>query len=158
VSDAAPNENTSSNPRLEKASHIVSSSCGWAFASGLIPLPIIDLAALAAVQVRMADSVANVYGQSFKKEVVEGTIAVLLGTLLPTAVSGTVASGVKAIPGIGTILGLATFPALASASTYAMGKVLVRHFEKGGTASDFSPEAVKESLQREFASAKAKPA
>ena len=110
--------------------------------------------ALAAVQVKLANDIAKLYGESFKEEAVQSTISVLLAALIPSVATGTVASGVKAIPGVGTLLGIATFPALASASTYAMGRVLVRHFERGGSAASFSASSVKEDLKREFEAAR----
>jgi hypothetical protein len=36
------------------------------------------------------------------------------------------------------------------ASTYAVGKIFVRHFESGGTFLNFNPEQVKEAFQKEF--------
>jgi uncharacterized protein (DUF697 family) len=148
------NSPTSSLPdtceRLDQASRLISSACAWAAGAGFIPLPVVDMLALAAVQVKLANDIAKLYGESFKEEAVQSTISVLLAALIPSAAAGTVASGVKAIPGVGTLLGIATFPALASASTYAMGRVLVRHFERGGSAASFSASSVREDLKREF--------
>lgn len=142
------------NHRLEQASRVISSAAKWSAGAGLIPIPLVDIGAVAAVQVRMANDIARVYGQSFAQEPVKSTIAVLLGTLLPSAGTGLIASGVKMIPGVGSLLGIVTFPALASAATYAMGRVLVRHFETGGSTADFTPDRVQSDLKREFAATK----
>ncbi len=139
--------------RIDQAARIISSSCVWAAGAGFIPVPFIDVVALAAVQAHMADSIAKLYGQSFRKEVVESTVSVLLATLIPSALTGTVASGVKAIPIVGTVAGFVLFPAFASAATYAMGRVLVRHFEKGGTVVTFTADRVRDDLRKEFQSA-----
>jgi uncharacterized protein (DUF697 family) len=47
-------ESTSTVPdRLEKALHIVKANVGWSTAAGVIPVPLLDLAAISAVQFRM---------------------------------------------------------------------------------------------------------
>jgi ABC-type phosphate/phosphonate transport system permease subunit len=56
----------------------------------------------------------------------------------------------------GTILGMASMAAFGAAASYAIGKVFVRHFEKGGSLESFSAEAVKEELKAEFSRAKDK--
>jgi uncharacterized protein (DUF697 family) len=147
-----------STARFTQASRLISSSCAWAAGAGLIPLPVVDVAALAAVQATLANDIATLYGESFKHEAVKSTISVLLATLLPGIATSSIASAVKVVPIIGTLLGIATFPALASASTYAMGRVLVRHFEGGGTAATFSADSIKEDLKREFNAARAETA
>jgi uncharacterized protein (DUF697 family) len=49
----------------------------------------------------------------------------------------------KAIPGVGGLIGMVASPALAGASTYALGKVFIQHFESGGTLLDFDPAKMK---------------
>ena len=135
--------------RLEAAGKIVARACGWSAAAAFIPLPIIDLAGLAAVQATMINDIAKLYGQSFSKDATNNVISVLLGSLIP----GYIGSGLKAMPGIGTIVGFFAFSAFAAASTYALGKIILRHFEKGGTVSTFDPGAISEDFKKEFATA-----
>ena len=52
------------------------------------------------------------------------------------------ASVVKAIPLLGTLVGGVSWLALAGASTYAVGKVFIQHFESGGTLLTLDPEKV----------------
>ena len=144
---------TDSPNRLDSAAAIISSACGWSVAASLVPLPILDLAALAAVQANMINEIAGLYGQSFAKDAVKSAVSVLLGTLVP----GTLGSGLKSIPGVGTVAGMVTFGAFAAASTYAVGKVMVKHFETGGTTASFNPKNISEDLKREFSSAQKKP-
>src|ERR1700743_477587 len=94
--------------RLTQASRLISSSCAWAAGAGLIPLPLVDVAALAAVQVNLANDIAKLYGESFQRDAVKSTISVLLATLLPGVATSSVASAVKLVPVIGTLLGVAT--------------------------------------------------
>jgi len=61
----------------------------------------------------------------------------------------------KFIPGGGTIIGSVGISVFGAASTYAIGKVFVRHFEGGGTISSLSADSIKDDLEKEFSSAKA---
>lgn len=142
------------NLRLDRAAEIISTAAKWSAGAGLIPIPLLDVAALGVIQVRMVRDIGKLYNQSFRDTPIKGTVTVLLGTLLPTAGTSIVASGIKAMPGVGTLLGIAAFPALGSAATYAMGRVIVRHFEQGGTAAEFTADRVKADLHNEFSGAK----
>jgi uncharacterized protein (DUF697 family) len=82
-------------------------------------------------------------------------ISTLLGTLAPSAVSGAlVGSSLKLIPFSGSLLGSVSLAAFGSAATYAVGKAFVRHFEGGGTLDNFSVEAIKDDLKKDFSKAK----
>ena len=50
---------------------------------------------------------------------------------------------VKALPGPGWVVGAASVALLGAASTYALGKVFVQHFESGSTFLTFDPAQVK---------------
>lgn len=142
--------------RLAEASRIISSATKWSAATGLIPVPVLDLVALAAVQAKMVTDVSALYGQSFSEEAVRGVISVLLGTLLPGTVAryATVAIA-KGVPAVGLVVGVVSFGALGAAATYAVGKVFVRHYERGGAFHNFDPKHVEADLKREFAAARA---
>jgi hypothetical protein len=51
---------------------------------------------------------------------------------------------------VGGILGAISFPIFAGASTFAVGKVFIQHFESGGTFLDFKPAEVKEYFLEQF--------
>ena len=141
----------------ERAAEIISSSVAWSAAAGAVPLPILDLVALGTVQAKMISDLSQVYGQPVRAEAAKGVVSVLLGTLLPAGVTGALlGSGAKTVPVAGTILGMASMAAFGAAASYAIGKVFVRHFEKGGDLDSFSAEAVKEELKAEFSRAKDK--
>src|SRR5262245_32980442 len=92
---------------LTRASKIISSSVKWSMGAGLIPLPMLDLIALGAVQTRMLIDLSEVYGQPFGKEAANTIVSVLLGTLIPGAAAGAVVgSSVKMAPMGGTLVGV----------------------------------------------------
>jgi len=112
----------------------------WSMGAGLVPVPWVDMAAIAGAQVKMLSELSKKYSQSFA----ESKAQVVIGTLVSSVVPGQLASGflgglVKLIP----VVGMVTVPAFAGASTYALGKVFAQHFASGGTFLDFDPAAVR---------------
>jgi uncharacterized protein (DUF697 family) len=129
--------------RIEQANKIIRRYSYYGAAGGFLPLPVIDIALVAGVQAKMISEVAKLYGITFKKEAVKGTIAALIGGTLPAvgrqAVMWAGSSALKAIPFAGTILGTVASTFIAGATTRAVGRVYTMHFESGGTLLDFDP-------------------
>ncbi|KMK66296.1 YcjF family protein [Puniceibacterium sp. IMCC21224] len=148
---------TEADMRHQKAAEIISSSVKWSAAGGIVPVPYLDLLAIGAVQIQMVRKIAAAYGQDADEQNLKAVITSLLGTLAPAAVSTSLlGASVKLIPFSGTLIGSAGMATFAAASTYAIGKIFVRHFEGGGSMLDFSVDAIKKDLQEEFSSARAK--
>ncbi|MGJ8547332.1 MAG: YcjF family protein [Sulfitobacter sp.] len=143
--------------RHEKISEIISTSVKWSAAGGVVPLPYLDLIAIGAVQANMVRKLAAVYDLEADEQNVKAIVAALVGTLAPAAISASLlGSSAKLVPFTGTLVGSVGMAAFASASTYAIGKAFVRHFEGGGNLMNFSVDAVKQDLKADFAAAKAK--
>jgi uncharacterized protein (DUF697 family) len=137
--------------KLEQANLIVKKYMNWSFVGGLIPIPMADMAAVSAVQMKMLSDLADLYDVPFKTHAAKSVVASLLGAVVPSmAATGLLATGVKFLPVIGTTVGLLTMPGLSVAATYAVGKVFIAHFEAGGTLLDFDPEKVREHFRAEF--------
>lgn len=117
---------------------------------GLIPLPLVDLAALTALQLTMLGSLSSYYGIPFSKEKGKKIISALVGASVPLGVTRGVCSLFKAVPFIGFAASAVSMSALSGASTYAIGKVFVQHFESGGTFLNFDAAKVKEYFEEEF--------
>jgi uncharacterized protein (UPF0218 family) len=64
------------------------------------------------------------------------------------------ASLVKLIPGVGTIIGELSMPALSGASTYALGKVVANHFHRGGTLETLDLKNAKSGYESEIETGK----
>src|SRR5690349_7468780 len=143
--------------RMAEAMSIVRRSSAWSAAAGLIPLPIVDIGAIAGVQVKMIRDMAKVYDVEFNELRAKTLTSALAGGVLPyllTMGSGFAFSFMKAIPVVGTALGLVAMPGFASASTYAVGKVFAQHLAGGGSLLDFDAEKKKEEIAKEFAEAR----
>lgn len=158
ASPTQPSESSSNQESTEgEARAIVRNYCVASGAIGFIPVPLVDLAALTAVQLKMVHSLAQVYDIPFKSSWAKSAIASLVGGSTPLLASRSAASMMKAVPGIGTGLAMITQPALSSACTYAVGKVFIQHFSSGGTFLTFNPAKVREYFSQLFAQKSAEP-
>ena len=111
--------------------------------AGLIPIPILDAAAILGVQINMIRVISNIYHVEFRENIAKSIIGSLVGSV------GAV-SLVKAIPVIGSMLGGVTVSVGAAAATYALGKVFTQHFDQGGTLLDFDPVKSRAYFEKEF--------
>ena len=88
-----------SNKR-EQADAIIKKHVLFSIGGGLIPIPLVDMAAVTALQVSMLEQLADLYGIGYNRSIAKSFIAALTGS----TVAKLGASLIKAIPGIGTIL------------------------------------------------------
>lgn len=139
------------------AMQIVQKYSLWAAGAGMVPIPAFDMAAIGAVQVKMLSSLAGHYGHTLGDEWGKATVSALLGALVPTGLAyGGAGLLIRRLPLVGPVLGMVTVPAFAVAVTYAIGKVMIRHFESGGSLLDFNADSAKADVQSEFAKARAR--
>ena len=136
--------------RRQEASSIIKTYMGWSAGAAFLPIPYVDLAAVSALQIKMVADLAAVYEVPFARNAVKSIIAGLIGSVLPSTLARGASSFIKAIPGVGTFLGAITAPAFSSASTYAIGRVFVQHFEAGGNILNLDPEGMREHFRAEF--------
>ena len=147
---------TEAKPSKEaEALSIVYSYTGWTAGAGLIPLPFVDVVAVTGVQLKMLHSLSNLYGIPFQRSAAKAVIAALIGGGGSALVAPAASSLLKVIPGVGSVAGMLAMPAIATAATFALGKVFIQHFEAGGTLLDFNPEAVRSYFDEQFRSAQA---
>lgn len=114
-----------------------------ALAVGAVPIPWLDLAALAGLQLELVRRLAGLYEVELTGQADKSAVAALLGSSFPVSVSGNIASFGKSVPVVGSIVGGASVSVIGAASTYAVGKVFVQHFESGNTMLTFDPEKVR---------------
>lgn len=137
----------------ERESHarkIVTRYMWFSAGVGLLPWPLVDMAALIALQLRMLYVLSKRYDVPFDKDVGKKVVAALLGTVVPASLTSVVERLVKVVPVIGPLAGALAMPSFSGAATYAMGKVFIQHFEAGGTLLDFEPAKVREYFRQEF--------
>jgi len=126
------------------ANSIIRKHMLWAMGAGLVPIPWVDMVAIAGVQLKMLSDLAGKYKIPFSESRGKAIIGTLVGTVVPGQLAaGFLGGAVKMIPFVGFV----TVPAFAGASTYALGKVFEQHFASGGTFLDFNPEEVRKHFQ-----------
>lgn len=126
-----------------RADTLITKYLAGAVAIGLIPLPLVDLAALAGLQLKLLHSLARLYGVEFSEQLGKAAIAALLGGGIPVSLSTRLSSFAKGLPVYGWTVGALGTALFGGASTYAVGKVFVQHFESGNTLLNFDPEQMK---------------
>ncbi len=130
--------------RLTKAHETVKNYTIGAITVGFIPMPLVDMAALTALQLKMLHSVAKCYDIPFKKTLVKSILGSLVGGSAAVTIAMPIGSLFKAVPVIGQTSGLMSTSTIGAASTYAIGKVFIAHFESGGTFLNFDAEKAKD--------------
>lgn len=136
-------ENTSLDTKINIANAIIKRHMYWSVGAGLIPVPIVDIAAVTAIQLDMLKSVCELYGIDYSREKGKSWIGALVGSTLSSMLARLGASAIKTLPAIGTAIGMASMSILSGSTTYALGHVFVNHFEGGGTLGNFSVEKMK---------------
>jgi uncharacterized protein (DUF697 family) len=116
----------------ESAEKIIKEHVAWSVAGGLVPIPLLDILAVTGIQLDMLKQLCRVYAVNYS----ESSGKAILSTLAGTSLASLGASAIKAIPFVGTLIGGISMPVLSGATTYAIGEVVVRHFESGGNLFD----------------------
>lgn len=118
--------------------------------AGFVPIPIFDVLALSGIQMEMVSKLSTLYDIPFRRDIVKTAISSLVGGFLPVAATPIIASFLKLVPVIGYTTSVVTLSAAGGATTYALGKVFVQHFESGGTLLNFNADKVKDYYKEKF--------
>jgi len=143
-----------SSNKTQRAQEIVKNHVLLSMGAGLVPIPILDIAAVTAVQLDMVKNLAQLYGADYSGDFAKNLLATLTGSTL--ARIG--ASMIKIIPGVGSLLGGVSMSIMSGASTYAVGQVFIQHFSTGASLFDFDPGRGKAYYERYYEEGKEKAA
>jgi len=143
------NETVATTTEAE-ALRIVHNNLAWSAGAGLIPMPMLDVAAITGVQLKMVKELADLYDIPFSANAGKSVIGALVSGGGSYLLAGPAGSLVKSLPVVGQIAGMLALPAIAVAATYALGKVFIQHFESGGTLLDLDPEKVRAYYQEQY--------
>ena len=123
------------------ALNIVDRHAMYAAGAGLLPVPLIDSAAIAGVQFAMVRSLADHYSVPFSHERAKAVVSAIAGSVAPVSAGRTAMRFLmNHVPIAGTLFAYATVSVFASAVTFAVGRVFIRHFEAGGSLDDIDVE------------------
>jgi uncharacterized protein (DUF697 family) len=124
--------------RRTQAYAIVERHATYSAAGGIIPVPIVNVASVTAIIVRMVRRLSSLYGVPFERDRARAIVVALAGGTMPTGLAAVTTSTLYYfVPG-SAIIGLAVASVAAVACTRNIGRVFVDHFESGATLQDIS--------------------
>jgi uncharacterized protein (DUF697 family) len=122
---------------------IIYDHVGFSMIAGAIPIPVLDLLAVSAIQLDMIRQLAKKYEIDFDDEIGKSLVSSILSSTIGTSLGRAGASAVKAIPGIGTLLGIGSQVAVSGITTFAVGHLFYNHFSNNQPLKDFNFDTVK---------------
>ncbi len=134
----------------QAADRVINQHVVWALGAGLLPIPIADFVAVTAIQLDLIRQLFTLHGVTYE----EGTGKIWVGALTGGAMARIGASALKAIPGIGSILGGVSMSIASGASTYAVGQVIKSHLAAGGTMKDFNVDEARKQYETQYEAGK----
>lgn len=132
--------------RSKEANTVIREHIVLSMGAGLIPIIMVDVFAVSALQLDMINQLCGVYNVDYSETQSKAIVTSLTSSTL-ARVGGSL---VKMIPGVGSVLGGVTVSVFAGASTYALGEVFKKHFESGGTILDFDPQRLRKMYREKF--------
>lgn len=110
-----------------------------AAAAGLLPFPLLDITAIAGVQLKMVHSLSNLYGVPFRRDWAKSLLGSLTGSVASAGIGRIgLGSALKLMPGVGHVASFLAMPGVAAIATSTLGQIFTQHFESGGTLLDLN--------------------
>lgn len=133
--------------RAAAAGGIIKRYVAWSAGSAVLPIPVIELIAVSAIQCAMVKALSGLYGVDYLEQRARAVVVALIGGTY----SGLLANSLGRLTIRLGLLGAVVPLAVANcAICYAVGKVFVQHFEAGGTLLDFDPQKAKGYYARQY--------
>lgn len=125
------------------ANKIVIENIYWAAFIGLVPGPLLDYFLISAIQVKMVHELCYVYHVSFSRRKGRAMISALIGGGISVGLT-------QVLVGLsgGAVAQKFSMALTGGATTYALGRLLIRHFEQGGTLLDLKTD--EQAIKDEF--------
>src|SRR5882762_4153602 len=83
--------------RDEQAAQLVDRLSLWSGAAGLIPVPLVDIAAVGGVQLHMLRRLSEIYGVPFSENRGKSILASIAGAVIPASTANTAAIGTMSL-------------------------------------------------------------
>ena len=115
--------------------------------AGLLPIPLVDIAAVGGIQLYMLHKLSEMHDIPFSENQGKAVLSSLIGAIVPAIAARAAASFFKFVPGLGHIAGTLTMAPVSAGATYIIGKVFIQHFASGGTLLDFNPHDYREFIR-----------
>jgi uncharacterized protein (DUF697 family) len=125
--------------RRKLARKIVDRHKNYAAMGGLVPLPVVNIAGIAAINLRMVKQLSELYQVPFERDRTRSLIVSLIGGAVPTGVGTATSTTLMWIVPGGLVVGLGAAALTAGALTRGIGLVFIESFETAASAA--SPKA-----------------
>jgi uncharacterized protein (DUF697 family) len=112
------------------AGRIVEQNGTLAALSGLAPLPVVNVAGVAAIIMRMLKQLSGLYQVNFERGRTRSLVISILGGAAPTGLGAATVSTIGLVAPAPAFLGLAVSALTAAAVTRAIGEVFIESFER----------------------------
>ena len=130
------------NATHQEAMAVVKSHVLPAMAVGILPLPLLDFAALTTLQLHMMRRLSQIYEVPFSRRRGRLILTSLLGALLPSSTGRWALTVVPFVPVVGYTISAVAMSSIGGALTYAIGRALIRHFENDKSFLTLRPEVI----------------
>lgn len=137
----------SAESQNKHADTIIRNHVVMSMGAGVIPIMLVDIIAVTALQVDMVRQMCKVYDIDFEETRGKALISSITASTIARAGARSL---VKALPGIGWMIGGVTVSLFAGASTYGLGKAFQKHLAAGGTLLNLDLSALKQSYRDLF--------
>lgn len=154
MADSNDETTTSLAGKDAEAEAIIRKQMGLAMLGGLIPIPLVDLTAVTAVQLDMLKQLARVYRVELDAKSARAFVTSLTSALAGNMLARIGASLVKTIPGVGSVGGGIAQVALTGAATYSVGRLFKRLFREDRPLDDLDLGAAKDEVASYFGNGK----
>lgn len=115
--------------RRARARSIVERHKTFAAVGGLFPLPIVNVAGVTAVILRMVKQLSDLYGVPFERDRTRSFVVGLVGGAVPTGLGTATAATLAFVLPAHALVGLGVSAIAAGALTRGIGLVFLDHFE-----------------------------
>ena len=104
-----------------------------ALGAGLIPVPLVDIAAITMIEVNMIGDLARVYDFPVPHKLIRYKILIsLLGSIGPLYAADHLHGALHAVPLIGFAASAVTLSMTGGVAVYVVGRAFQKHYESGG--------------------------
>lgn len=137
-------------PESAKVEKAIRDSVYASMGIGIVPLPLFNVAAVTGSNLNLARKLSDLYGVEFKEGVAKKIIIAMTGASAGVLASPIVETALIGLPLIGLPLAIGTKPILNGTATYAIGRMFVTHFERGGSFIGANVDAMKEDFSAAY--------
>jgi uncharacterized protein (DUF697 family) len=122
--------------RRARALRIVDRYAVYSAVGGIVPLPLVNVATITGLIVRMVKVLSDHYGVAFEKDRARAIVVGFVAGAMPSGLGSVASSTLTYLMPHSALAGLAVSSVTAAACTRSIGRIFVEHFENGASLVD----------------------